>query len=330
MEAIIDTPGSELGVHISVSAGIRAHRELGIDIAFVGDPCVIGSILNAENQPSDHYRIIASYEKIDMGENPYQAVQEKPRSSISIAFEELSADRSQCLVSAGHTGATVIHAKNKIGIFPQIQRPALCQMIPMANRRHFLLMDVGASISVTASDLFNFALMGHVAAQYFLGINDPRIGLLNIGSESGKGSKRLQDAEVMLSDAPVNFVGNVEGNSIWFGAADVVLTDGMTGNILLKSCEGFAKLMIQSLLPCLRQSPSHDNASILNHFNPSLYGGAPLLGVQYVCVVAHGQANDSELFNAIKTAQWCYEQKLPQAIFDFLRHVSSCSSIGMA
>ncbi|MBN1551855.1 phosphate--acyl-ACP acyltransferase, partial [bacterium] len=185
------------------------------------------------------------------------------------------------------------------------------------NDARFLLLDVGAAVSVSMRDMINFALMGTSMAKHLFNIETPRIGLLNIGSEKGKGSKRLQHVEAMLSRLPINFIGNVEGHQLWFDTADVVVTEGVCGNILLKSAEGLAKMFIQ-----LIQNNTENGKPpyfILNRFDANRYGGAFLLGVNGVCIVCHGEAEETAYYHAIAFAKQGYEINLTQRISDIIQ-----------
>jgi phosphate acyltransferase len=304
MEIVLDTLSGEYGPEVAVQAGIKAHKNLGLNIAFAGPSKVIQQLLKAYlpswNVPSDvkPFRIVESSEYIRMDESVLPAIRKKPNASIRCALRDVATGLSRAVVSAGHTGATVVAAREILGLFPSVRSPALCQLMPGANDKEYLLLDVGASITVKSLDYVNFALMGHAVAKTLLGIDNPRIGLLNIGTEKNKGGKRHQGAGSLLKQLPVNFLGNVEGNDLWSDSADVYVTDATTGNVVLKSAEGLVRMILNS--PGVDFSP--DNV-IHKRFDPSQYGGAPLLGVNGMCVVCHGQAKTEEIYHAIVIAK---------------------------
>jgi phosphate acyltransferase len=328
VEIIIDAPGCERGYSIAVRAGIRAVSSLHIQIAFAGDSGTLSSALRAEGYEPDTFRLIHTDQSIGMNESPLEAIKQKPHASIIKALEEVAGGESQAVVSAGHTGATVISATRTLGLFDYLRKPALCQIMPTASLKHFLLLDAGACVSVSPSDLINFAMMGSAAATQYFGITLPRVGLLNIGREAGKGNRRLLKIARLLEKAPVNFTGNIEGDQIWFDAADVIITDGITGNILLKAAEGLARLLIQEIRSLHATGSDILNKGTFRSFHPAQYGGAPLLGINGVCIVSHGNADEGALFNAIKTAKWCVEQEIPGEIASALaRHYSTGSQL---
>ncbi len=316
MEVILDTLGCEAGPEMAISAGITARETFQIDIAFSGIPEQIQQFLSAKHADLDLYRIVPAHQKIEMSDPPWAAIKQKNDASITVAMKDLAANRSDALVSAGHTGATVVTAKKFLGCLPAIRRPALCQVMPTASGKQFLFMDVGATVSTSESDFHRFALMGHIAARHFFGMESPRIALLNIGTESLKGNRELRKASNLLSKSPINFVGNVEGDNLWFDSADVILTNGITGNILLKSSEGLIRVFFKQL----KKLPG-SVLKIFEPFNPSNYGGALLLGVNGICVICHGRADESAHLQAIKRAIWASQQQLHRSMAEYLESV---------
>ena len=255
MEIVIDAPGCEKGIEIAVSAGVQACKESGINVCFTGPESEIRACLSREHMNGSGIRIVDTDQQVLMDDPADVIFSEKPRASIVLAAQEVAAGRADAVVSAGHTGATVLAARHYLGLFPGIRRAALCQALPAMDNSQFLLVDAGASISVSPSDLASFAVMGHAAYRLFFNQPEPKIGLLNIGREAGKGSTRLLRSARLIQSLPVRFAGNIEGDQIWMHAADVVVTDGLTGNILLKSSEGLIRYLIHAL------KQHHDTAS---------------------------------------------------------------------
>ncbi len=312
MEIILDTLGGECGAGEAVRAGVAIRSQSIADIAFVGNPMEITRILDDMGVPESDFRIIPTTEYIEMSASVRTALRKKKRASILLAMEELAAGRSQAVVSAGHTGATVMAARNKLHCLPGMKRTPLCQILPCGRNKHFFLLDVGANVNAGAEDFIAFARLGHVAAKCFSGISSPRIGLLNIGTESGKGSRRRQQAERLLRKTTLNFIGNIEGNQIWSGLADVVLTDGITGNILLKSAEGLVKYILSTLRP-------EFSSSDLSKFQAHRYGGALLLGVSGICIICHGRSETESYISALKLARKWHDLRITAETIRFLR-----------
>jgi glycerol-3-phosphate acyltransferase PlsX len=207
------------------------------------------------------------------------------------------------VVSAGNTGATVMAAHAAFGMLPGVDRPALATVIP-TRRRPAVLLDAGANAECRPSHLLQFAVMGAVHARLALGIEKPRVGLLSIGEEESKGNELTREAHRLLKAAPVHFIGNVEGREIYSGDADVIVCDGFTGNIVLKTSEGLVEVVDAVLGPPLRDSPAGREAfeRFRRRMDYSEYGGAPLLGVAGLVVVGHGRSSPLAVRNAIEMA----------------------------
>ncbi|MCD4654185.1 hypothetical protein K8T06_09635 [bacterium] len=218
-------------------------------------------------------------------------------------------------MSPGHSGATVCAAKNILGLLDPVKRPGLCQIIPVSNNKQILMIDVGATVSVDPEDRLFFAAMGQAAAPLLTGISSPKIGLLNIGSEPNKGDRNLVDSYQLLSRYLNTFCGNIEGNQIWTGDVDIVVTDGINGNILLKSSEGLVRMILRELLS---KKDSVVPLKMAGHFNPSNYGGAVLLGVDGICIICHGIAGVDELVSASELAIRCVRANLVSTISQHL------------
>ena len=310
MEIIVDCLGGEKEPAFLIKGGLQAAKDFNVRVAFSGIPELIERVIADSGCALDQFRIIPAYQKVGMDEDPYEAFTAKPDSSIAAAIRELIGHPERAVVSPGHTGATVVCSHEYLGFFSQVKKPAICQMLPAWKSKKFCLLDVGASPNISGKDFVAFAIMGHCVAEKLLGINTPRIGLLNIGSENSKGSKKLQRAGKSLSQTKLNYVGNVEGDQIWFGSADVVVTEGITGNILLKSSEGLARLLINTF----KSSSPDSNSNHFSQFDSSHYGGAPLLGIKGHCVVCHGRAGDREIYQAINVALKCIQINLASCI----------------
>jgi len=247
---------------------------------------------------------------VEMTEAPAAALRRKPRASIRVAAECVSRGEAVAMVSAGHTGASVMAAYSAFGVLAGVDRPALATTIPTRGTPAVLL-DAGASVECRPRHLLQFAIMGGVYARVALGVGKPRVGLLSIGEEANKGNELVREAHRLLAQAPVNFIGNVEGREIYSGKADVIVCDGFTGNIVLKTSEGLVETVEALLGAELQGTFSSQVGSLLSRrafrrfrrrLDYSEYGGALLLGVAGVAIVCHGRSSAKAVRNAIAMA----------------------------
>jgi glycerol-3-phosphate acyltransferase PlsX len=245
-----------------------------------------------------------------MEESPSAALRRKPASSIKVAADAVANGQASALVSAGHTGATVMAAHGAFGMLQGVDRPALAAVIP-TRTRPALLLDVGASIECRPPHLLQFAIMGSMFARVVYDIQKPRVGLLSIGHEETKGNELTREAHRLLKAAPINFIGNVEARDVYSGDADVIVCDGFTGNIALKTSEGLVELVEGLLSEELSSTITNRVGTLftrraLRHFRMrvdySEYGGAPLLGVAGVTIVGHGRSSAKAIRNAVAMA----------------------------
>jgi phosphate acyltransferase len=221
---------------------------------------------------------------------PPAAVRRKPRASIRVAAELVARREAAALFSAGHTGATVMAAYGAFGMIAGVDRPALAATIPTRGLPAVLL-DAGANVECRPQHILQFAIMGGVYARVALGRERPRIGLLSIGEEETKGNELTRDAHRLLKAAPINFIGNVEGREIYSGVADVIVCDGFTGNVVLKTSEGLVETLEARL-----------GEKLSSVFDYAEYGGAPLLGVARLAIVGHGRSSAKAVSNGIAMA----------------------------
>jgi glycerol-3-phosphate acyltransferase PlsX len=255
-------------------------------------------------------RILDTPDVVGMEESPSAALRRKPASSIKVAADAVANGEASALVSAGHTGATVMAAHSAFGMLQGVDRPALAAVIP-TRTRPALLLDVGASIECRPPHLLQFAIMGSMFARVVYDIQKPRVGLLSIGHEETKGNELTREAHRLLKAAPINFIGNVEARDVYSGDADVIVCDGFTGNIALKTSEGLVELVEGLLSEELSSTITNRVGTLLTrralrHFRKrvdySEYGGAPLLGVDGVTIVGHGRSSAKAIRNAVAMA----------------------------
>jgi len=286
-----------------ILAGAHAAAALGIPVVLVGPADLDGR--------GDLPLIVAS-EVIAMDDDAAQGVRRKKDSTLVRAAEAVRDGTASAMVSAGNTGATMASALLRMGRVKGVNRPAIATPIPVPGHRPNILLDAGANAEVNAEWLVQFALMGSIYARHRFGIEAPKVGLLSIGEEPGKGDSLRKEAFELLSAAPgIHFVGNVEGRDLMRKTADVIVTDGFTGNVALKTLEGGLKTLFGALLEAFAAEPQYkEHADALlpaimplyAQMTPDTYGGAVLLGVNGICIISHGSSGETAIVNAIKLA----------------------------
>jgi len=313
VKLLLDTIGGERGAKVIVEAGLALQAETGIEIQFLGHTAIIQENLRSLSADPGTIRIVAAEQSVSMDEFAGDGLSDKPDASVLVAMREISAGRVDGFISPGHSGATVVAAREILGLLPGVVRPGLCQVIPMSDRYRGLLMDAGATVTCTTRDLIYFAAMAVQAAPVLLDFKTPTIGLLNNGSEPCKGNRGLIEVNRALRAMFPNFIGNIEGNHIWSHRCDIVITDGLTGNIVLKSAEGLI-----SMFPAWIPHPDCDPDPRRMHYSPDSYGGSVLLGVDGVCIVCHGQADVDAVISAGRVAADCIRGNLTDRLKQFL------------
>jgi glycerol-3-phosphate acyltransferase PlsX len=303
----LDAMGGDHAPAEIVAGALLARRELKIEVALVGPKDVIESELRRhEASPSD-FQIVHAAEAIGMDEHPAQAVRSKRDASINVAMDMVKRGVAGAFVSAGNTGAVMASALMNLGRIQGIERPALGTIAPFSETG-VLVLDVGANADVKASYMVQFAHMGSLYAERVMGVRSPRVALLNIGGEETKGSELVQEVFGRLQHAGVNFVGNIEGGEVHKGKADVVVTDGFTGNVAVKVTEGVADFIFRELRSSLTSKLRYKLAALVlrpallamrDRMDPGTYGGVPLLGVNGMVLIAHGNSNARAIKNAL-------------------------------
>src|SRR4051812_23588754 len=307
----VDAMGGDEAPRNIVEGALAAVRHFDLGVLLVGAAAAIDAELaRAADVDRSAVRVMDAPEVVGMEESPVAALRRKPSASIKVAADAVARGEAQALVSAGHTGATVMAAHSAFGMLPGVDRPALAAVIS-TRRRPALLLDVGASVECRPPHLLQFAVMGSMFARVVYDIPAPRIGLLSIGHEETKGNELTREAHRLLKAAPVNFIGNVEARDVYSGGADVIVCDGFTGNVALKTSEGLVELVEGLLSEELSSTITNYVGSLftrraLRHFHMrvdySEYGGAPLLGVGGVTIVGHGRSSAKAVRNAVAMA----------------------------
>jgi len=320
----LDAMGGDHGPSVTVPAAKQALREIAdISLVLVGDE----QKLTAELQRldllgDDRIRIHHASEVVAMDEAPAHALKKKKDSSMRVAIDLVKSKEVQACVSAGNTGALMATGKFVLKTIPGISRPAICAMLPSINGATHML-DLGANLECTPENLREFAVMGSVLAQSVEGVESPSVGLLNIGSEAMKGGETIKQASKLIADSGLNYYGFVEGDDIYKGTVNVVVTDGFAGNVSLKTGEGLAALVSDVLRREFKRNLITKLAAIIalpvlqavrRTLDPRRYNGASFLGLNGIVVKSHGSADTSSFFNAIKIASIEIENDVPQRI----------------
>jgi glycerol-3-phosphate acyltransferase PlsX len=291
-----------------IVAGARTAAEAGAPILLVGDPARMGD--------TGRLDVLAASEVVEMHEDPARAVRSKKDSSLIRAAEAVRDGRAGAMVSAGNTGAAMASALFRMGRIKGVARPAIATIIPVPGSTPTVLLDAGANAECTAAWLVQFAQMGSVFARVRLGIASPRVGLLSIGEEPGKGNPLAKEAHALLAGGQagpaVDFIGNVEGRDVMSDAADVIVTDGFTGNVALKTLEGSMKFAMGAVLGAVNHPGVPKDAAdallgrllpLAGELDPETYGGAVLLGVDGVCIISHGSSSARAILNAVEVGR---------------------------
>jgi glycerol-3-phosphate acyltransferase PlsX len=311
MRIAVDAMGGDHAPHVQVEAALMAASERpDLTIALVGPAALVGQELTRHGAAATQFQLIDAPEIIAMDESPAQAVRRKPRSSIVLGARLQREGRSDALVSAGNTGAAVAASLIEMGRLRGVTRPAIAIYLPNLHGG-CIVLDVGANADCKPANFLQFAIMGELYARLVLKHERPKIGLLNIGEEESKGSELYQEGHRLLAESSLNFVGNVEGRDMFAGVADVVVCDGFVGNVLLKFAESMGSYIGSLLREELRRSLRAKAGALLlksaftglwRRIDYAEYGGAPLLGVDGVTIIAHGSSSPKAMKNAIIAA----------------------------
>jgi len=307
----VDAMGGDFGPRPVVDGALGAARHFDLGVTLVGPAAVLApEIARHPDVSSDRVRLVDAADVVSMSDAPSAALRRKPQASIRIAADLVARGEASALLSAGHTGATVMAAHAAFGMLPGVDRPALAATIP-TRRQPAVLLDVGASVECRPQHLLQFAVMGSVYAHVLFGLEQPRVGLLSIGEEATKGNELTREAHRLLKGAPLAFIGNVEAREVYSGTADVIVADGFTGNVALKISEGLVETMEALLGEELSSTVSLRVGSLLTRralrrfkrrVDYSEYGGAPLLGVAGIAIVGHGRSSAKAVRNAVAMA----------------------------
>lgn len=306
----LDAMGGDGAPHVTVAAALEAVTEHAIPVCLVGPVRRLRREIGRFRSPPEGLELVDAEEVVGMDDPPLSVLRAKRNSTLNVCAGLVREGRAAAMVTAGNTGAAWVAAKSTLGMIEGVDRPALAAILPKLDG-HTLVLDVGANVECRPHQLVQFALMGSIYAEAVLGVHNPRVGLMSVGEEEGKGGPRVREQYRVLARRGVNFVGNVEGRSVFTGEVDVVVCDGFTGNVVLKVAEGLGEMVATLLMNEARRSPRYGAGllmakgafvNIRRQMDYAEYGGAPLLGVNGSCLIAHGRSTAKALRNAIRFA----------------------------
>ncbi len=328
MYVAVDAMGGDHAPEVVVQGAVEAVTEFGVSVILVGDEARLREILG-DRRIRDRILTAHCEDFISMDEPPLKAVRKKKRASIRVAFDLVRDGKAEAVVSAGNSGATVAAGVLTLGRLKGVERPAIAGVFPR-EAGPVVLIDVGANVDCRPAHLFQFGIMARAFASSCLGLRDPKIGLLSIGEEGIKGNEQVRLARELFEKSNLNFIGNVEGRDIFAGDVQIIVCDGFVGNVALKLSEGMAEAVRKMLSKDLRSSflgrvGSRLAQGSLRNFQEKLdyeiYGGAPLLGINGVGVVCHGDSSPRAIKNAIKLAADYVENRLVEKMSTELKEL---------
>ncbi len=305
----LDAMGGDRAPGETVRGAVLARRELGIEVALTGPPEILQAELDRCGPLPSGIDVIPASEAIGMDEQPVHAVRHKKQASINVAMDLMKRGVVSGVVSAGNTGAVVASALLNVGRIHGVERPAIGTLAPYNSK--VLVLDVGANADSKPNWLAQFGQMGSVYMEKVYGVERPRVCLLNFGEEAGKGNDLTQEAYDRLKASGLNFVGNIEGRDVHRGLIDVLVTDGFTGNVAVKTGEGVAEFIMTEIRNAVMSKPHYKLAALVlrpalmqmrKRVDVSEYGGAPLLGINGVVIIAHGRSDAASIRSALRLA----------------------------
>lgn len=316
----VDAMSGDHGAEVAVPAALDVLAATpDLELKLVGRGDVLRPLLGGDRE---RCTVVEASEVVGMDERPQDAVRRKKDSSMRVAINLLKNGEAMACVSAGNTGALLATARFVLGMIPGVDRPAIVSAVPAAHG-HTVMLDLGANPDCTADHLVQFAVMGSIIAADLHGFENPRVGLLNIGEEDIKGSDVVKQAAELLKESGLNYCGNVEGDQIWRGAADVVVCDGFVGNVLLKSSEGLAQMIANGLKEEFSRNLLTKLSALLalpvirafkRRFDHRAYNGASLLGLKGIVFKSHGSADAYAFRCALERAAEAARESLPEKI----------------
>src|SRR2546426_2513255 len=338
MKIALDAMGGDFGPPNLVAGAALALREYSqiSRLFLVGDTAQIEAEWRRLDCNDSRIEIVHSTQVVDMSDRAWSAVRRKKDSSVSRAVDLVKHGQADAIVSAGHTGAAVAATTIKLRTLPGVDRPGIAAVIP-SETNIFVLIDAGANSEARAEQLMQYAIMGSVYSRHVLGYKNPTIGLVSLGEEDVKGTEKTKEVFKMLKQSSLNFVGNIEGRHLFEDPVEVVVCDGFVGNVILKTCESIAVAIFKWLKAELTRSTRRKAGAFLakdaflaikDKTNYEYYGGSPLLGVNGICIIAHGASTPLAIKNALRVAAESIEHQLnPHIVEEIRRYHETTASL---
>jgi glycerol-3-phosphate acyltransferase PlsX len=312
MRVAVDAMGGDDAPRVVVAGAVQAARVLGdSEIILVGRRDEVDACLRNTPDVTGRVRVEHADEVVGMGESPVEALRKKGNTSIGRCAELARKNEADAILSAGNTGAAVAAASLGMRRLRGVLKPGIAAPFPTTTGRECMVIDVGANIKPKPEHLFNYGVMAAEYVKVVTGVSEPSVGLMNIGEEDEKGNELVKETHALFRESPLNFAGNVEGRDIFHGKVDVVVCDGFVGNVLLKTAEGVSEAILQTLRAALQARFIYRVGAtlckpalrdVVQRLSSSAYGGAQLLGVNGVCIIAHGSSNAKAIASAIAVA----------------------------
>ncbi|MFZ5352607.1 MAG: phosphate acyltransferase PlsX [Bacillota bacterium] len=324
MRIAIDAMGGDNAPRAAVEGAVQAVKEYGVEVFLVGLKSEIEKYIPEEMKKDKRIKIAEADEIINNDESPVTAIRQKKSSSMVIGLKHVKEGECDAFLSAGSTGAFLAGSLLKVGRIKGIDRPALSPLIP-TETGFCMIVDAGANVDCKPKHLQQFAIMGKVYMEKVMGIKNPRVGILNIGTEDHKGNELTKQSIELLKQTDINFIGSIEARDITAGVCDVCVTDGFAGNVLLKGVEGVAMTIFKLLKEEFMKSAVTRLAALMlkkglrsfkKRFDYTEYGGAPFLGIEGIMIKAHGSSDSKAVKNAIRQAKLLYDNKCLEIIRD--------------
>ena len=337
MKIALDAMGGDFGPRNLVGGAVlalRKYRRIG-KLFLVGDSKQIEAELKKQRCNDSRVEIVHASQVVDMSDRAVEAVRRKKDSSVSRAVDLVKHGQADAIVSAGHTGAAVAASKIKLRTLPGIDRPGIAAVLP-TETNVFVLIDAGANIDARPEHLFQYATMGSVYSSHVLGYKNPTVGLISLGEEDVKGNEMTKEVFKMLKKSSLNFVGNIEGRHLFEDPVEVVVCDGFVGNVILKTCESISVAIFQWLKHELSRTPMRKLGAFLaresfrtikDKTNYEEYGGSPLLGVNGICIIAHGSSTPLAVKNALRVAAESIEHQVNPHIIEEVQRYHEATAL---
>ena len=327
MRIALDAMGGDEAPRVNVEGAVAAvQRHPELEVVLVGDRGQIDALLEESEYSGERLSVVAAEGVVDMHEKPTDALRKKPNCSIAVCWKLMAGREVEAVVSAGNTGGVVAAGLRTRLFLKGVKRPGIAVPLPTLTGRS-VLMDVGANPSARPEHLYQYAVIGTIYAREMLGIENPSVGLMNIGSEEGKGTDLVRGTHELLSSGNLKdqYVGNVEGRGLYHGEADVVICEGFVGNVVLKVSEGMASMMMEMIsrevmgvLDQERPTAAATFKDLTRRFEHNEVGGAPLLGIDGICLICHGSSDSRSVSNALRGVETLYDRRINARIVEEL------------